>query len=142
MTQVIAKIDQSKYKTTLTNGRHEILADEPAPYGTDLGPSPYDYLLMALGSCVAMTLRMYADRKKWNLQNVEVHLSQERIYAKDCEKCESEDGYVHHIVKKVKLIGNLDEAQRARLLEIADKCPVNKTLLNEIKITTQEVYDI
>lgn len=142
MTQVSAKIDLSKYKTTLTNGRHQLLGDEPAPFGTDLGPTPYDYLLMALGSCVAMTLRMYADRKKWDLQEVEVHLSQERIHAKDCEDCESEDGYVHHIQKKVKLTGNLDEVQRARLLVIADKCPVNKTLLNEIKITTKEVNDI
>lgn len=65
MAHIITKIDRSTYKTTLTNGRHEIVGDEPKPYGTDLGPTPYDFLLMSLGSCVAMTLRMYADRKKW-----------------------------------------------------------------------------
>ena len=139
MTQIIAKIDRSKYKTVLTNGRHEILGDEPVPFGTDFGPNPYDFLLMALGSCVTMTLRMYTDRKGWDLEEVEVHLSQERIYAKDCEDCESAEGYVHVIEKKLKFTGNLDDAQRKRLMEIADKCPVNKTLLNEIKINSVEL---
>ena len=139
MSTIIAKIDQSKYKTVLTNNRHEIVGDEPAPFGTDLGPSPYDFLLMALGSCVAMTLRMYADRKQWDLREVEVHLTQERVYHKDCEDCESTDGYIHFITKKLKFIGDLDEAQRKRLLEISDKCPVNKTLLGEIKIHTEVI---
>ena len=139
MSQIIAKIGREKYKTILSNGRHEIIADEPTPAGKDLGPTPYDFLLMALGSCVSMTIRMYADRKGWDLEAVEVHLNQQREYAKDCEECESEDGFVHFIEKEVKLLGNLDETQRARLLEIADKCPVNKTLLNEIKISTKEL---
>ena len=139
MTQVIAKIGRDKYKTILTNGRHKIIADEPKSIGQDLGPTPYDLLLMALGSCVSMTIRMYADRKGWDLENVEVHLSQNRKHAKDCEACESKEGFVHVIEKEVKLIGNLDETQRSRLLEIADKCPVNKTLLNEIQISTKEV---
>jgi len=139
MAQIIAKIDRSKYRTTLSNGTHELLGDEPVPYGADLGPNPYDYLLMSLGSCVAMTLRMYADRKNWELEEVEVYLSQNRIYAKDCEDCESDDGYVHIIEKKVKLVGNLDETQRKRLVEISDRCPVNKTLLNEIQIKTEEL---
>jgi len=138
MKNITVKIDQSKYKTILTNGRHEIIGDEPAPYGTDEGPTPYDFLLMSLGGCVAMTLRMYADRKKWDLQGVEVELSQERIHHEDCTDCESKEGYVHVIEKRVKLIGNLDDAQRKRLMEISDKCPVNKTLLNEIKIKTIE----
>ncbi|MEM9821758.1 MAG: OsmC family protein [Bacteroidota bacterium] len=136
MVQVIARLDRSKYKTVLTTDRHQIIGDEPAPYGTDEGPSPYDFLLMSLGSCVAMTLRMYADRKKWDLREVEVHLSQQRVHHSDCADCESKEGYVHIIEKKVKLIGQLDEAQKARLMEIADRCPVNKTLLNEIKINT------
>jgi len=137
--EVIAKIGRDKYRTVLTNGTHQVIGDEPTPYGTDEGPDPYSFLLMSLGGCVAMTIRMYADRKKWDLENVEVQLSQERVYQKDCEECESKDGYVHHIEKKVKLTGNLDEKQRARLMEIADRCPVNKTLLNEIKIKTIEM---
>jgi len=139
MTQIIAKIGRDIYKTTLTNGRHAIIADEPIGIGKDLGPTPYDFLLIALGSCVSITLRMYADRKGWDLEEVEVHLSQNRVHAKDCEDCESTDGFVHVIEKEIKLIGNLDEAQRKRLMEISDKCPVNKTLLNEIKINTKEL---
>ena len=80
MTQVIAKIDRAKYKTLLDTGNHELIADEPLPYGQDLGPSPYDFLLISLGACVSMTLRMYADRKGWDLEEVEVHLTQSRVY--------------------------------------------------------------
>jgi len=136
MPQVISKIDRSKYKTINEAGNHHLVADEPMPFGQDLGPNPYDFLLTALGACVAMTLRMYADRKGWDLEEVHVHLDQSRIYAKDCENCESEDGYVHIIEKKLKFIGELTKEQIQRLLEISDKCPVNKTLINEIKITT------
>jgi len=137
--QVTANIDRSNYKTILSNGRHQVIADEPVPYGTDEGADPYSLLLMALGSCVAITIRMYADRKKWDLEDVKVELSQERVHSKDCNDCESTQGFVHVIQKKVKLSGNLDDKQRARLMEIADRCPVNKTLLNEIKIKTIEL---
>lgn len=136
MKEVTAKIDRSNYKTIFSDGTHKVIGDEPGPYGTDLGTDPYSLLLMSLGGCVAMTIRMYADRKKWDLEGVEVTLSQDRIHSKDCDDCETTDGQVHLIEKKVKIIGNLDDKQRARLIEIADKCPVNKTLLNEIKITT------
>ncbi len=136
MKEVTAKIGRSNYETILSAGKHQVIADEPYPYGTDKGADPYSLLLMSLGSCVAMTIRMYADRKKWDLEDVEVVLSQERIHSKDCDNCESTEGYVHVIDKKVKLSGNLDDQQRARLMEIADKCPVNKTLMNEIKIKT------
>ncbi len=139
MTQIIVKIGKEKYESTLTNGRHKIIADEPIPIGQDKGPTPYDFLLMSLGSCVAITLRMYADRKGWDLEEVQVNLSQNRIHARDCEECESKDGFVHFIEKEVKLIGNLDDSQRKRLIQISDKCPVNKTLLNEIKIKTKEL---
>ncbi len=139
MKDVTVKIDNKKYKTVMSNGTHEVISDEPLPYGGDFGPTPYDFLLMSLGGCVAMTLRMYADRKDWDLQNVEVQLSQKRMHYKDCDDCNSEEGHVHLIEKQVKLIGNLDEAQRKRLMEIADKCPVHKTLLNEVKIKTVEV---
>lgn len=138
MKEIIAKIDRSHYKTMLSNGTHQVIADEPAPYGTDEGADPYSLLLMALGSCVTITIRMYADRKKWDLENVEVKLTQEKVHYKDCDDCESTEGYVHLIEKQVKLVGNLDDEQRARLMEIADRCPVNKTLLNEIKIKTVE----
>ena len=139
MTQVVAKIAQDKYKTTIQTAGHQLIADEPSPLGQDLGPNPYDYLLAALGACVTMTLRMYADRKGWGLEEVHVFLDQSRKYAKDCEDCESENGYVHIIEKKLKFIGELSEEQRKRLLEISDKCPVNKTLNNEIKIITKEL---
>lgn len=138
MAEIIATIDRSRYKTILTDGTHVLIGDEPQPYGADLGPSPYDYLLMALGSCVAMTLRMYADQKKWNLSKAEIRLNQKRVYAKDCEDCESEGGFIQIIEKEVRLEGELDADQRRRLLEIADKCPVHKTLQNEIKINTKE----
>ena len=104
MTQVIAKINRAKYKTIIVTGNHELVADEPVPFGQDLGPNPYDFLLTALGACVTMTLRMYADRKGWDLEEVQVHLEQSRVYAKECEGCESEDGYVHVIQKKLKFI--------------------------------------
>lgn len=136
MKEVTAKIGKDKYRTVLNSGTHEIIGDEPAPYGTDHGPDPYSFLLMALGGCVTMTVRMYADRKQWNLESVEVTLSQERVHSKDCDDCSSEDGYVHVIKKKVKLSGDLSVEQHARLMEIVDKCPVHKTLLNEIKIET------
>ena len=139
MAQVIAKINRTKYKTILLAGDHEWISDEPQPHGKDLGPTPYDYLLAALGSCVAITLRMYADRKGWDLDQVEVHLDQDRIYAKDCEDCTSEEGYVHVIEKKLKLYGNLSSEQKQRLLEISDRCPINKTLLREIKIRSELV---
>ena len=116
MAQVIAKIDRSKYKTVITTDSHQLIGDEPIPFGQDLGPSPYDYLLMALGSCVAMTLRMYADRKGWDLQEVEVHLDQSRMHSRDCEDCESEDGFVHIIEKKLKFIGDLTTEQKAKII--------------------------
>jgi putative redox protein len=136
MTQVIAQIDRKKYKTIIETGNHQLIADEPGPLGQDLGPNPYDFLLAALGACVTITLRMYADRKGWDLEEVHVHLEQSRIYAKDCLDCDSEDGFVHIIEKNLKFIGDLTEEQKHRLLEISDKCPVNKTLSNEVKITT------
>lgn len=137
MTQVKVKTGTEKYKTTILASTHQLIADEPQPYGKDLGPNPYEFLLMAIGSCVGMTLRMYADRKGWDLEEVEIELDQERKHARDCEDCESENGYVHFIKKKLRFTGNLDEKQKARLLEISERCPVQKTLLNEIKIETE-----
>ena len=111
---------------------HELVADEPMSVGgADAGPTPYDYLLAALGGCTAMTLRMYADRKGWPLESVTVRLSQERVHAKDCEECETEEGRIDRIEREIELEGSLEEEQRRRLLEIADKCPVHRTMQTE-----------
>lgn len=117
---------------------HELLADEPEAHGgSDQGPTPYDFLAAALGSCTVMTLNMYARRKEWPLEKVEVSLTHDRIHAKDCEDCESGDGQVHVLNREIRIEGNLDEAQRQRLLEIADRCPVHRTLVGEIKVRTR-----
>jgi uncharacterized OsmC-like protein len=111
---------------------HELVADEPISVGgADAGPTPYDYLLAALGGCTAMTLRMYADRKGWPLESVRVRLSQNRVHATDCEECETEEGRIDRIEREIELAGPLEEEQRRRLLEIADKCPVHRTMQTE-----------
>ena len=120
----------------ITAGRHVLVADEPRPVGTDAGPTPYDLLLAALGACTSMTARMYADRKGWPLAKVTVRLRHGRIHAEDCADCETKEGMVDHIERTIALEGPLDAAQRARLQEIADKCPVHRTLTSEIKIAT------
>ena len=137
MSQVIVKTRGELYRTEISTGNHTIIADEPISLGGgDLGPNPYDLLLSAVGACVGMTLRMYAERKKWDLQEVHVHLSHERIHAKDCTDCKSEEGYVHIIKKELELIGDLSEKQLDRLKQISDRCPVQKTLMNEVKFNT------
>lgn len=114
---------------------HRVPADEPRSFGgTDQGLSPYELLLASLGACTSMTLRMYAGRKGWPLESVRVSLKHGRVHAKDCDECESTTGKVDVIDKSIALVGDLDEEQRARLMEIAEKCPVNKTLLNEIRV--------
>ncbi|ADD44411.1 OsmC family protein [Stackebrandtia nassauensis] len=118
-------------------GAHELTADEPQPTGTDTGASPYDLLLAALGSCTSMTLQMYADRKKWPLEKVSVSLRHDRIHATDCANCETEAGMVSQITRVIRLEGPLDEEQRTRLLQIADRCPVHRTLSGEIDIQTE-----
>ena len=121
-------------------GRHRLTADEPAAAGgTDRGPGPYDLLLAALGTCTSMTLSLYARRKQWPLVRVIVRLRHAKIDALDCGTCETREGMVDHIERDVELIGNLDVAQRARLLEIANRCPVHRTLTSEIDIQTRLV---
>ncbi len=117
------------YSQLLTAGRHGFVADEPeADGGDDLGPSPYELLLWALGSCTAMTLLMYARRKGWDVAECSVHLTHDRVHAKDCEECEEETGRVELIRREISLRGQISEEQKERLLEIAGRCPVHKTI--------------
>ena len=130
--------------TSLKNLQNEVrygdgqtlLIDEPASLGGDgAGPDPYTLLLAALGGCISMTLNLYARRKGWNLERVTVRLRQQRVHAKDCVECErSTEGFVHRIERSVNVEGELTDEQRARLIEIAHKCPVHKTLTSEIVI--------
>jgi uncharacterized OsmC-like protein len=124
----------------ITVGKHRLASDEPVSAGgTDTGPNPYDLLLAALGSCTSMTLALYARRKQWPLESVTVTLWHSRIHAVDCESCETKQGLLDHIHRELELVGPLDRDQRARLLEIANKCPVHRTLTSEIVIDTRVV---
>jgi putative redox protein len=123
------------YRTTIQAGPHSLVSDEPEDVGgDDAGPTPYDLLLSALGSCTGMTLRMYADRKEWPLNETIVRLSHGKIHAADCEKCDTDEGKVDRIEREIEVRGDLSEDQRARLLEIANKCPVHRTLHNEVSV--------
>jgi putative redox protein len=127
------------FQQEITAGTHRFLADEPvAAGGLDSGPGPYDLLLAALGACTSMTLRLYADRKQLPLMRTQVRLRHSRIYAADCAECETKEGMLDRIDRIISLEGELDAEQRKRLLEIADKCPVHRTLTSEIDIRTSE----
>jgi putative redox protein len=112
-------------------------ADEPAPFGTDVGPSPYELLLASLGACTSMTLRMYAKRKQWDLRRITVRLTHFRIHAEDCMSCDTKEGFLDRIDREIEISGNLDAEQRQRLIEIAERCPVHRTLKSDIDIRTQ-----
>lgn len=130
--------ESSGLAQNIVAGRHRLRADEPLsiPGGEDTGPTPYDLLLSALGACTAMTIRMYAKHKGWPLEDVEVELRHKKIHAEDCADCETKTGKIDRIERALSLRGPLDEAQRARLLEIADRCPVHKTLHGELRVIT------
>lgn len=129
---------QSKFQQEVTVGPHHLIADEPASAGgQDSGPNPYDFLLTGLGACTSMTMRMYADRKSLPLDRVTVTLNHSKIYAKDCEECETRTGMLDQIERVIAIEGNLDAEQRSKLMEIADKCPVHRTLTSEVRIVTR-----
>ncbi len=132
---LVSETGSGKFTQSVRTGRHHLIADEPKKLGgDDLGPGPYDYVLAGLGACTSMTVRMYAERKGWPLTGVDVHLEHQKIHAEDCADCETKSGKLDEISRVLTFEGDLDEEQRQRLLEIADRCPVHRTLTHEIKI--------
>lgn len=129
-----------RYTQTGRAGRHVLTTDEPVSVGgSDAGPGPYDLLLLALGSCTSMTIRMYAELKQLPLKQVRVRLVHRKIHAQDCEDCATKEGKLDEIVREIRLEGDLTDAQRARLLEIAARCPVARTLQSEVKVRSRLV---
>nr|WP_210313632.1 bifunctional alpha/beta hydrolase/OsmC family protein [Rhodopseudomonas rhenobacensis] len=137
---VVSETRQGKFRQSIKLGPHRIAADEPIEAGgDDSGPGPYDLLIAALGACTAMTIRLYADRKALPLDRVTVSLAHSKIHAEDCAECETKTGTLDQIERLITLDGALDAEQRGRLMEIADKCPVHRTLTSEIRIVTRAV---
>ena len=139
-TVVVTGAGEGTFPQLISVHGHRLRADEPVEVGgTDTGPGPYDFLLAGLGACTAMTVRMYAERKKWPLENVHVTLRHSKIHAEDCAECETKAGMLDRMERVIRLDGPLDAEQKARLMEIADKCPVHRTLTSEIRIETRMV---
>jgi uncharacterized OsmC-like protein/alpha/beta superfamily hydrolase len=137
---VVRETRNSKFQQTVTVGPHHLLADEPvAAGGEDSGPGPYDLVLAGLGACTSMTMRMYAERKSLPLERVTVTLKHGKIHAEDCAECETKAGMLDQFDRDIRMEGALDAEQRKKLMEIADKCPVHRTLTSEIRIVTREI---
>ena len=135
---VVRETRAGKFQQNVTSGPHQLLADEPvAAGGADTGPGPYDLLLSALGACTSMTMRMYADRKSLPVDRITVTLNHNNIHAEDCAECETREGLIDQIDRVISIEGALDADQRQRLMEIADKCPVHRTLKSEVRILTK-----
>jgi len=138
-TVMVRETRRGKFQQEIMVGRHRLLADEPVKAGgLDSGLGPYDLLVAALGACTSMTVRLYADQKQIPLERTEIRLHHDKIYATDCAECETKEGRIDRIDRVIAFEGNLDAAQRKRLLEIADKCPVHRTLTSEVNIRTVE----
>jgi uncharacterized OsmC-like protein/alpha/beta superfamily hydrolase len=136
--RVVVRTGKFGYQTEIIASGHRLIADEPiAEGGGNTGPTPYDYLVSALGACTSMTLRMYADRKKWPVEGIVVRLNHKKIHAADCRECESQNKKIDHIEREIELNGPIDEEKRRRLLEIANRCPVHRTLKSEISIESR-----
>ncbi|HKP92560.1 MAG TPA: OsmC family protein [Chthoniobacterales bacterium] len=136
---VIVRGKADSFVQDVQSGRHQLRGDEPASYGgRDEGPGPYDYLLIALGTCTSMTIGLYARRKQIPLDNITVALRHSRIHARDCEECETKEGMLDRIDLEVELTGSLTPEQHQRLMTVAGKCPVHRTLKSEIDIRLQE----
>ncbi len=136
--QVVASLDaEDGFTTSMKVGSHYLLADEPTSFGgNDFGPSPYEFVSAGLSACTAMTVQMYVRRKKWPLENIEVHTSYSKTHAEDCENCEADSAKIDTFHREIKLMGDLDEKQITRILQIADKCPVHKTLHSKTQVIT------
>ena len=135
---VVRETRNSKFQQTISTGPHHLLADEPAAAGgEDTGPGPYDFVLAGLGACTSMTMRIYADRKSLPLERVTVTLRHSKIHAEDCAECETKAGMLDQIDRVITMEGALDAEQHGKLMEIADKCPVHRTLTSEIRIVTR-----
>ena len=140
--EVKTRVGDKGYTTEIIAGKHHLIADEPPSVGgDDNGPTPYGFLLSALGACTAMTLRMYADHKKIELEEVEVDLTHDKVHKQDGENSESSKGKIDVMKRKIRMKGNLTDEQRKRLIEIADRCPVHKTLEGKPEIITEEISD-
>ena len=137
---MVVRGNAREFLQEVVSGKHHLQADEPAGAGgKDAAPGPYDYLLIALGVCTSMTIGLYARRKQWPLAEIIVSLWHSRIYAKDCEECETKEGMLDRIDMSIELSGGLTPEQRAKLMEIAEKCPVHRTLTSEINIRQHAV---
>ncbi len=137
---VVVRGSAARFAQEIVAGPHRTAADEPVSVGgTDTGPSPYDLLLAALGTCTSMTVGMYARRKGWPLEEVTVNLRHANIHASDCAECETKEGMLDRIERDIHFAGSLTNEQRSKLLEIANKCPVHRTLMSEIVIKTRAV---
>jgi uncharacterized OsmC-like protein/alpha/beta superfamily hydrolase len=135
---VVVRTGRTGYRSEVIANGHRLIADEPiAVGGSGTGPNPYDYLVTALGACTSMTLRMYADRKSWPLEEIVVRLKHEKVHAADCRDCETREGKIDVIEREIELQGPLDAEQKQRLVEIADRCPVHRTLHGEIVVRTR-----
>ncbi len=137
--QIVACLGaEEKFTTRIKAGIHQLTADEPVSFGgSDFGASPYQLVAAGLAACTAMTLRLYADRKKWDLREVFVHVSHEKSHSEDCSNCDQATSKIDKFTRELELVGDLDAEQKERLLEIADKCPVQRTLEDSAVISTK-----